>query len=41
MNERLSGKSSIGLFDSIYYMIKVSLCILNAAKGAYEGSEKK
>lgn len=31
MNERLNGKSSIRFFDSIYYMIKVSLCILNAA----------
>ena len=30
MNERKSGKSSINFFDSIYYMIKVSLCIINA-----------
>ena len=28
MNERENGKSSIGFIDSIYYMIKVSLCIL-------------
>ena len=32
MNERKEGKSSIGLFDSVYYMIKVSLCILMSAK---------
>lgn len=31
MKERTSGKSSINFFDSIYYMIKVSLCIINAA----------
>lgn len=30
MNERTSGKSSIKFFDSIYYMLKVSLCIINA-----------
>ena len=28
MNERTEGKSSIGIFDSVYYMIKVTLAIL-------------
>ena len=32
MNEREKGKSSIGFIDSIYYMIKVSLCILMQSK---------
>jgi len=32
MNERENGKSSIGFIDSIYYMIKVSLCILMQSK---------
>ena len=32
MNERKEGKSSIGLFDSVYYMIKVSLCILMTSR---------
>ncbi len=31
MNERKKGKSSINFLESIYYMIKVSLCILNAS----------
>ena len=31
MNERTTGKSSINFLESIYYMIKVSLCILSAA----------
>lgn len=30
MNAREKGKSSIRLFDSIYYMIKVSICIISA-----------
>ncbi len=30
MNARENGHSSIRLFDSIYYMIKVSICILSA-----------
>lgn len=37
MNERKSGKSSIKFFDSIYYMIKVSICILVASKYAKKG----
>ena len=32
MNEREHGKSSIGLIDAVYYMIKVSLCILMQSK---------
>ena len=32
MNERTTGKSSINFFNSIYYMIKVSICILFATK---------
>ncbi len=41
MNERISGKSSINFLNSIYYMIKVSLCILNATYSANkEGSEE-
>ena len=39
MKERKSGKSSIKFFDSIYYMIKVSLCILNAAYVANKESD--
>lgn len=31
MEERENGKSSIGFFDSIYYMIKVSICIIITA----------
>ena len=32
MNKRTEGKSSIGFIDSIYYMIKVSICILIQSK---------
>ena len=32
MNERENGKSSINFINSIYYMIKVSLCILMQSK---------
>ena len=38
MNERTSGKSSIKFIDSIYYMLKVSICILNAAYSANKES---
>lgn len=38
MNERTEGKSSIGIFDSIYYMVKVTLAILI---DALSGSRKK
>ena len=33
MNERAEGKSSIGVLDSVYYMIKVTLAILIQAHG--------
>ena len=41
MNERTIGKSSINFMESIYYMIKVSLCILSAASTAKKESSEE
>ena len=40
MNEREEGKSSINFMNSIYYMIKVSLCILSATKRVKKESDE-
>ena len=41
MNERMEGKSSIRLFSSVYYMIKVSLAIFVAGVHMHRGKVKK
>ena len=40
MNERENGTSSIKFFDSIYYMIKVSIAIIITAICTKKGGRK-